>query len=410
MHGSRVSAQLEGNSALLLGVVDRETQAPHDLYSATVTLRNVNTFPNVFPVHAGKTPLPGGRIGGMFPCDCTVAVSAGDLVGEAAVDGLQAGETRPVRIEVRPASSVSGRVTYDDGAPAAGTAVALVRPALDGDSDASPLIQMGGMGSPEGMFRRELATTTSDQGGGFRLVAPRDGSYLVRAAMGDGTDAFSELFTLAGEHREGLELVLSRPGSISGTIHAPAGAAVEGLTVWIRPDLPGGRGGELIHRTSAALGADGRYSISSVRSGPATVYLALPPFVRHGGGWSSISQWSIEHPYGGVELGTVEIPAGGTLEQDFTPADFPGTLELHVRVNGRPAPRLALRIRGQDPAGDTLEVETDDQGVFGPWPIFAGVWSIEAVDPDTGWSQEHPDPISVAAASPTIAELDLERP
>src|SRR5262249_15238175 len=153
-----------------------------------------------------------------------------------------------------------------------------------------------------------------DAAGRFSLVAPRDGDYLVRVSSGDGNEVIGARLSLGGGAHEELELVLARPGSLTGRVHVPAGATTSGLRVGaLAPGtnplgvLP------ILARTTVDIDPDGRFSIPSLAPGTTRVFLRIPETVRHvGSGWrgSGIS-WSGEHLRPALELGTVDVPAGG---------------------------------------------------------------------------------------------------
>jgi RNA polymerase sigma-70 factor (ECF subfamily) len=406
--GTRVQAKLEGNSAVVLDVTDANGKSVVH-YEAQVTLRNVNTFPNSFPLD--EKALAGGRIRGMFAGDSTIEVRAGDALGSADVDGLAIGEKRAVAIRVAPLAPVSGIARFADGRPAAGLTAALLRPALTGDSNASPTLRFGfHSGNDDGM-RVELAVAEVDAAGRFELVAPRAGDYLVRVGSGDGTEAFSAGFHLGSEPRK-LEFVLARPGSLAGRVHVPAGASPDGLRVRAFP-LEINAFGDGFESAVGELDSQGRFSIPSLAAGRARLFLMLPPLVRHQrGGWMGTSSGSNgTRPVFARELGTVDVPAGGRVEREFTLDDYPGTIELAVRVNGAPAPRLGLHLKSsaEGPCAE-IQAETDDQGVFGPAPLFAGTWTVEVEDADTGWHMSVPEPLVIRTAAPTVSALELQRP
>jgi len=111
-------------------------------------------------------------------------------------------------------------------------------------------------------------------------------------------------------------------------------------------------------------------------------------------------------------LGTLEIAENAALEREFSPtlAEWPGTLELLVRVNGVPAPLVHVDLRRDDEGLADVGLETDVEGRITGAPIFAGSWSVTVTDPLTSWSTVLPDPLPVLAGQATVRTLDLERP
>jgi len=406
--GTRVQAKLQGNSAVVLAVTDASGALVVD-YEADVRLHNVNTFPNSF--HLDERALAGGRIGGMFAGDSTIEVRAGDAQGSADVDGLAIGEKRAVAIRIAPLAPVHGTARFAEGRPAVGLTAALLRPALTGDSNGSPILRLGIHPIIDSSQRVELAVAEVDAAGHFALVAPRAGDYLVRVGSGDGTEAFSAVFHQGSEPRK-LEFVLARPGSLAGRVRVPAGASPAGLLVRAFP-LEINAFGDGFESAVGELDAQGRFSIPSLAAGEVRLFLMLPRLVRHQrGGWMGSSSGSIgTRPVFARELGTVDVPAGGKVGREFALDDFPGTIELTVRVNGALAPRLGLHLKSsaEGPCAE-IQAETDDSGVFGPAPLFAGTWTVEAEDADTGWRAPALDALVIAPAAPTVSALEFERP
>jgi RNA polymerase sigma factor (sigma-70 family) len=405
--GTRVEAELQGNSAVVLTVTDADG-LPVVPEEVVVTLRGQNSLPNVFPVEGFED----GRLDGMFAGDRTIEVRAGGRVGSVDVDGLAEGETRAVTVVVAALPRVSGHARFGDGAPAAGLEASLLVPRASGDANTTQILEIGGNTSHPGAFRVEVAKVPVDEAGHFELVAPRAGTYLVRVAGFDGTEAFSASFSLPAGPGAPLELVLARPGSLSGRVQVPSGASTQGLSVWAFPlALGNDRSHTLSERNSVALDGEGRFTIPSVAAGSVKVFLRLPKPLQHrAGGWTSTgTSWMGERLLFARDLGTLEIPSGGAVEREFTVEDFPGSLELTVRVNGMPATWLALTLKGEDDGYDSLGVSTDEHGVYAG-PLFPGTYNLTVKDDATEWEASVPAAIAITSGQPTILTVDLQRP
>jgi hypothetical protein len=220
-------------------------------------------------------------------------------------------------------------------------------------------------------------------------------------------------FALApGEGRAGLELVVSPPGALTGRVLAPGGRSISGMRVIaiaVGADI-GGRWDPEI----ATLGADGAFELPALRAGATRVFLTLPEVrLHHASGFrgSSTYVWSGDSLANAIELGTVEVPSGATLERDFSPplSAWPGALELDVRVDGAPAALVHVTLHDELTLVD-VELQTDAEGRIAGAPVFAGTWLVSVAHPDEGWSVALPEPLFVRAGQTTVSTLDVERP
>jgi hypothetical protein len=162
---------------------------------------------------------------------------------------LARGETRTVRLELRPGARISGRVVGPDGLPVPDARVRT----------------MGGRAvmALAGWTNRENQT---DESGEFSFVGLPSGEVVVVADREGYLDSgFKVLQLRQGEELKGLELVLSEGNSIAGTVRWPDGEPVAGALVEVEFDR------------SALIGAD---SINAARGGMA----AQRPTKRGGSG------------------------------------------------------------------------------------------------------------------------------
>src|SRR5262245_38778474 len=116
---------------------------------------------------------------------------------------------------------VAGRVVHPGGVGVPGAVVVLLAPAQQGDTDASPIMDLGSRASEEHLFRSKHASFETGPDGAFHFDLTVPGPFRLRARA-EGSQVFSPHFTpetLRGD----LELVLPVPGSVRGRVVAPAG-------------------------------------------------------------------------------------------------------------------------------------------------------------------------------------------
>lgn len=408
--GTAVRAALTGSSSLALDVVDAATQAPVELYSVRLDARHSNSFPNQFDLHSGATPLAGGLLADLVAGEYTLIVTAGARSGQIDFE-LAAGETRALHVELHDPTTLSGHVRDATGAPCAELELLLLRPAAAGDSDESPILRANSMTSNDENFRKELAHATTGADGAFQLSAPREGSYYVAAVRAGEVLVLGPLQTLAlGESRTGLELVLAQPGSLAGVVHAPAGRSTLGMRV-----LVAGAGLAQGPQPELTLDAGGAFEVGNLRPGSYHAYLLLPETIQHtDGGWMGSNNygWSDGGIVNSLELGSLAIAEGAELAREFSPtlAEWPGTLELLVRVNGAPIALAHVNLLLEGNEFVDVGLETDAEGRIAGALIFAGSWRVTVKDPRTGWSATLPESLPVFAGRATVRTLDLERP
>jgi hypothetical protein len=201
-------------------------------------------------------------------------------------------------------------------------------------------------------------------------------------------------------------------------VRGPPGASFAGLQLWIGPALHPIEAMASQLATACDLAPDGRFELGELAAGTLKAYLLLPVEANYGAGGFLTGGDNLNNR---LELGTLELGEGETLERDFAVEEFPGTMELTVLVNGRPASGTRFNatrggvapgaIKGRfDVQGDMrLSGETGPQGVCGPVLAFPGTWTVSVYRGSglaVGW--RHSTPVHVAAASATRATISID--
>jgi len=411
--GQSVEASLHGNAALRLSVLDAAGQ-PVALYAVRITFRNQGLSPTEYEVHDGTSALPDGLVAGLFPGDYTVTARLPDGTSvRCEVDALQRDETRAVRLELGGRLFVSGHVRHGPEDAVAGAEVLLLKPAEPDDSDASPILPEGVRGSLPG-YRLQLAHTIADADGAFRFDLAQPGTFLLCARSG-GSRVFSAPLVLETA-RADQELVLPLPGAVRGRVLLPPGANLEGIGLWIAPASvwgprvlgPAGMGRVYVARDSldhavATLEADGTFELDNLPPGPSRAFLVIRELTERS---VTLTEDGIA---GGLELGALDVPAGGVLEWSSEALELPATLSLVLLVDGSPAPFVDLTLRaGEERSRIQLKCRTDAEGRAGPVRALSGNWRVYAQDREAGWGAWVAAPLLVAPSEEASVTLTLE--
>ena len=398
--GTQVTAALEGNAAVVLSVTEAQTGLP----VMPDEVRAISSDGS-FVADIG----PGGRIAGLFAGSWTLEVRAGERIGRVEVVELALGETRAVAVEVEARVRVAGSAHFADGSPASDLVASLLEPAQEGDASASPILHLADSRARDtSSLRIEVTWTPIGDDGGFELVAPHAGTYLVGLAGLDGSQFFSGRLSLAAGTNP-IALEVPCPGSLVGQVEVPPGGSTLGLRLWVCPEgrtLMGS--GYLRQHLSAPLEANGAFMIPRVAPGPARAFLLLPqPMVHTPGGWSSLIEGDTDLLV--REIGALEIPSGEELEREFRLDDFPGTLDLTVLRDGVPVPGTVVKLRWRANEGHSaVEVDTDERGTY-HGPLFPGNYDLVF----SNRAQPGEDlvvPIVVQSARATVLTVSLDRP
>lgn len=247
-------------------------------------------------------------------------------------------------------NQVSGRVVDESGAPVANVRIAL----LEGVRFANP---------PEGM---------SGPDGAFEISGVPDGTYRILADKeGYATRHDREPVTVAGASVTGLELRLSRGGSIVGQLSGLGLAELARVRVWARSEMSPGR-----------VTPEGTYRIDNLEPGDWLVIARVP-------GTPLQTQGRVTLEPGAAEA-RLDLEFGGGL-----------TLSGRVLRNGGPAAGQGVRLVGG--AAAVHEAETDHEGRFRFGGLEAG--SYELVLSSLRGEVRHRETLEIAADREVLIEL-----
>ncbi len=247
----------------------------------------------------GRFTVPVSGAGGVALTAC----APGFLGGDVASRELPA---TPVRITLRRAVRITGRVLGPDSKPVAGAAV-------DAYMDGHGIIEEEDFGPCQDPGYRAYATSGSD--GRFTLDHLVAGSYSV------GVSAFGfvrgglpqAVHAAAGQALEVAAVTLDRGADVAGQILSAAGVPVAGAKVFLSNG-----GGE------ATADAQGRYRLGGVRPGARNWLTA-------------------RHP----EFGAVEVPFAANAGENRQDVRFAEQAEIRGRVvgpDGKPVPGAEVRL------------------------------------------------------------------
>jgi uncharacterized GH25 family protein len=179
------------------------------------------------------------------------ATGAGGLRG--ASDPFRIGEgetTQGIRVTLKAAGTIAGRVRREDGATAQGASLRVVPGKYD----------------PNNMWnwnwqRQSAPSWPVGADGSFRAEGVAPGTYTLVATMDGAAMSEGPVVTLAeGEVKEGVEVVLPEERKVTGKVLDPDGKPVAGATIRVRPMSQqnqwfGGQDNEPAHGTTDAAGA-----------------------------------------------------------------------------------------------------------------------------------------------------------
>lgn len=361
--GSEISAQLKGNAAVKLAVVDADSGASIDRYSLTVWFDDYHGSPDRFEILRASDPPPAeGWFDGLIPMNQTLLVRA-DGYAETVVElhPLEPTEVRAVTARLTRGATLRGAVTESDGTtPVAGL---TVRRIVQRDSDDEPANPVR-FNNDRDADTVEAITGTD---GRFEFTGTSPGRYGLRCGRGpkleavlDGIEVTTEMSAL-----EALDLALPPSGVVTGRLIGPPDAVFDGMrvrVVAVRDGLevdPRERFadaesfGQARAVSDGAVRADGTYRTRPAPAGDARIVLQLPTIeIPLGAGGSLL------HPGPSIELGTVEVPAHGEARFDCELRDlYPTTLRLQVLLEGVDATGAIVEVRR---AGAAAEMANPD--------------------------------------------------
>jgi hypothetical protein len=404
--GQRVSAKLVGASAASLAVLDAATRAPVARYSLRARFDESRWHPNEFEIFGpDRDPPAGGLVEGLLPVPQTlIVVAEGYAPCELSLAGLKAGELRPLTAELRKGATLVARVLQADGrTPIAGLTVTL-EPSAPADQDQGSLRILGSPGS-----QRE-ATSAADGSASFPATPP--GTYNLRAEVSPGLAAeLDGVAIAAADTRKDCELVLPPNGWLVGRVLGLDAAAAAGCSlVILSQGLSPEERGMLQARAQFdrkgpqnPVAADGSFRAGPLRAGKSEVTFQFPSVQVHQGPNSSFGM-----PGASIELGLVEIPAGGELRRDFDlRGKLPGRVEADVLVNGVPAAGAQVSVSSTDQVQRQGMIALDEHGHGSSGPVVAGPVRFDLSSAEGDWSWTPPGSWTITSGETLRVRWDV---
>lgn len=296
-------------------------------------------------------------------------------------------------------TEILGRILYAGGGPAGGAKVTLLPAAPPPESLTRTIAERVAL-------ELDAPRTITSQDGAFSFVVLHPIEYIIHASDPSGLQIITRVLTLREvESLDNLELFLTPPGSLKGRILSRHGPNYAGLRLWVRSiELHPLMAFVRINDHSQPIGPDGSFNIGSIPAGLAHVYLLLPSSLGEPG-MILLSSTSPSH----MELGTVNVPAGTTLEHNFELLEPPGSISVTVTRNGSPAGQVAVELySASDPIGLALGGTTNASGCFGPVPVFAGTLTVRAFDINQGWSYRDADKLNISSGRQTECHIAVK--
>ncbi len=188
------------------------------------------------------------------------------------VQGILAGNEKPVEIVLKPAGRLSGRVV-DEQRGAVGGARIL----------ATPLEPKDGLTPRFGGFSLGTQRSQSREDGSFLMTKAPPGKIEVKAeAQGYLPSEPIEIQLAEGGEKSGLVLVLRRGTELSGSVRDTEGRPVGGAEVRARPITSGGIT-SFFNRRGASTRTDGsgNFSIAGLETGEIALTVTHDEYVEH---------------------------------------------------------------------------------------------------------------------------------
>ncbi|MCZ6792263.1 MAG: carboxypeptidase regulatory-like domain-containing protein, partial [Planctomycetota bacterium] len=404
--GQKVDAHLKGNAAIRLRVLDRHSGLPVPSWSLSLRkdrkrVGRTTYLGSVVRLKSrGEEPPEDGRFDSLVPWDYTLLLDAPGYPSEAIpVPGLAAHEERLVEISLSRLGEIAGVVRSSDGAPVAGAAVELFRAEVLDDKRISWWTDWGsGSRDPH-----EITTTTADDQGRFRLATSAGGALVVRAVGGPGLHVLREVTHVAGEKRDGFDLVLPAAAYVAGRVLAPSWASLEGMKVRAGPRRSIGTSllsswwPGLDYFLEADLRPDGGFRIGPLS--PGWIRLGLVRTAR-------LPDGSMPNPMTLVDR-TFEIagPGDHAVDLDLV-STWPGEMLVRVQAEGDPAAGLQVTLWRQDGEHSVWMCgQTDEQGRARFQP-HAGTYRVDV----QGWLWSWEDPARILVQPGQTSETIVSVP
>lgn len=150
-----------------------------------------------------------------------------DYLSYLTIVTVNAGKTTDAPLSLAHGASISGVLSYDDGSPAVGVPVHLLRKAGSGGYEEPNMMTLGAAASNSTL----MGYVTDDQGR-FRIAGLAAGSYALRATL-----PLNLLKNLGNKLKSTIALNMASPGSITSAIKHDDGLSVFSGNVFSMKDL-----------------------------------------------------------------------------------------------------------------------------------------------------------------------------
>lgn len=327
-----------------------------------------------------------------------------EAVGE--LEPLQPGEIRSVRIELTPPGRIHGVVRFENGEPAPSTKVSLYLPAEADDSSASIFLPETVHTGGRSRYRLERESKDTDTSGYFEFPGLSSDRYILLAKSPTGLITVRDSIHIDASDREPeVELTLPPGVSLHGRVHGPEGSVGSPLWLFFGADYSDVPVFKFVARSTKGAGfeidVDGSYRTTWLPPGRLHVWAGLDEYARP----------RIE----ALELGPIDLSAPGVVRRDFDLGEeYPGTLDIRVRVNGEPSIARDVSILAMESSknihvndwlqGAVDQKPTDSEGRL-RLPLFGGQYRVAIVD--SRWVHMLPNPVPVHPGETESITIDV---
>jgi hypothetical protein len=150
-----------------------------------------------------------------------------DYLSDLTIVTVIAGKTVDVPLSLARGASISGVLSYDDGSPAVGVPVHLLRKSKSGSYEEPSMMSLGAVASNSTL----MGFVTDDQGH-FRIAGLAGGSYALRATL-----PLNLLKNLGNKLKSTIALSMASPGSFNSVAKHDEGLSVFSGNVFAAKDL-----------------------------------------------------------------------------------------------------------------------------------------------------------------------------
>jgi len=378
--GSNVTAQLIPSAAIDVQVIDDATD--EELKHFQLTLRTEQGYNRrEYELHAPWRELPEDGVFQVPPGSYVLTVEAeGRGAVPVELDGLQAGEVRPVTVRLARMLTLRGRVVRaDDETPVDGALVHIREPG------AEPVFgQLGMLVTRAGVRIEPIAALLADESGRFELeLAP--GRYALHGMVNAWTAGVIDPLVIPPSGIDDEVLVrLPAASTLVGTLVGGDPSMVEGLTVSVRPLEDTSKQRPFVSNPEASIDASGSFRVELLPPGPVSVTLHSTTTDAPLAGMGSFMTHPVDQ-----QLGEVELAANGVTEAEFEMPAWPGRFSVQLQFSGQPAEDLVVTLRStaEERPGNPTCV-TDAQGKAELRGLPPGDYQIHARPTDASWEAD----------------------